>query len=325
MAAPSGPAPRRPSGLPIFLLLAVGFGAVVAVLATPITSEPPPIASTPITGTIVPTVLALVIVGWIVLTLVVHVVRVGVEGRFRFPARTLVAILVILLLLLVFVGISHLIPGGNGNGSTRVPGENSTGSGTTNPGTGARGNGTLPPSTTGPLSGVDWLTWALLGGIVLAVSITVVLAWFFWPGRRGPEYPEPGGADAARLARLRAALESSLQRLEDDPDADPREVILALYHRLLLAAGPYLPLVEASTPREIAGAMETRLGAAPEHAESMTRLFEEARYSTHRLDRASAERARVALRALLADLDAWIAARPPRSMGTFLSRAGEEA
>jgi Domain of unknown function (DUF4129) len=320
-----GPAPRRPSGLPILLLLAVGFGVVVAVLATPITSEPPPVASAPITGTLVPTILALLIVGWLFAALGVHILRVASEGRFRFPGRAFAAIIIILLLLLAFVGIAHILPGGSGTGNTTLPPGNTTGSGMSNPSRNGNGNNSLYPTTVGPLPGIDWLTWAVLGGIVLAISLGVLLAWFFWPSGRGLEGEESDRADAARLARLRAELESSLRKLEDDPNADPRAVIQALYHRLLLAAGPHLPLVEASTPREIAQTMEAELGAAPEHAELMTRLFEEARYSTHPMDRSSAERARTALRALLADLDAWIAARPARTMSSLLAHMRPEA
>ena len=78
-------------------------------------------------------------------------------------------------------------------------------------------------------------------------------------------------------------LEGSLRRLEQDPEADPREVIRALYHRLLLALRPRLGTLATYTVREVDAVIVSAFGVRAENAHELSALFEEARYSQHLL------------------------------------------
>jgi hypothetical protein len=319
MAARAPPASRPTLGLPLLLLVAVVLGVAAAILVNPITTGPPPSPTEPTTGAWVADVFAVGILLFFFGVIGFHIIRVLTEGRMRFPGRALSVLVVVLLLLGAFVLLSHLapvhpIPGSpqnrsSGNGSGAPP---NTPGGPGNP---------LGPVSGGPISAASWLTWSVLGGIVLAVAIGLLLLWFYWPRSLPPERNR-GSADRARAARLRGDLERSLRALEEDPEADPRLVIRALYHRLLLSAAPHLGRWEVETPREIDRRLEAEFGISAEPARELTRLFEEAQYSTHPLDRAAAERARAALRALLADLDRYLAHRAPADVIADLRPGG---
>jgi len=60
--------------------------------------------------------------------------------------------------------------------------------------------------------------------------------------------------------------------------------------------------VDPETPEEIRSLHLVRLGISREASESLTRLFEEARYSTHPLGPEAAERATEVIRSAEADL-----------------------
>jgi hypothetical protein len=85
--------------------------------------------------------------------------------------------------------------------------------------------------------------------------------------------------------------------------ADAREVILALYATLLARLRPMVGGMDTSTPEEIRAVHLERLGARPEPARTLTRLFEEARYSAHPMGPESSRTAQEAVRAVLDDLD----------------------
>jgi hypothetical protein len=303
MTAGAPPPSPRALGLPLLLLVAVGVGVVAALLVDPITTEAAPVPSPPLTGSWVATAASVGVLVFLIGVIGLNVARVAVEGRMRLPTRTLIVILVVIGLLALFVLFSHLAPG-SGTPSPGGNGTNASGPGGYVPP--PHGGGSLAPPGSGPVPAASWLSWALLGAIVL---------WFYGsPGRAGRGTED--GAGRERAARLRGELEQSLRALEDDPEADPRRVIQALYHRLLLATEPYVAQVEVSTPREIGAALEGEIGASPRHAEEMTRLFEEARYSSHPMDRRAADRARAALRGLLEDIDGYLGRRRPRPMSS---------
>ena len=95
---------------------------------------------------------------------------------------------------------------------------------------------------------------------------------------------------------------------ELDEGRDPRRVIVRLYDRLLSRVSPLGVGVEFSTAEEIRANQLLPLGVRRPAADTLTRLFEEARYSTHPMDAAAAGLARDAIRAAEADLSRFEAA-----------------
>ena len=109
----------------------------------------------------------------------------------------------------------------------------------------------------------------------------------------------------ARVREKGWPLETVIPRasVELEEGGDPRSAILALYTEMLVHLRPRVGSVETATPEEIRATHLVRLGVRPEEAHILTRLFEEARYSTHPLGPATSAEAQGALRATLADLD----------------------
>jgi hypothetical protein len=102
-------------------------------------------------------------------------------------------------------------------------------------------------------------------------------------------------------AQVKASLGEAIREI--DAGASPREVVIRLYASLLLRVGMMVGGVEWNTPEEIRVQHLERLGIRPDAAEALTRLFEEARYSTHPMGTELAGRARQAILAARADLD----------------------
>ena len=159
-------------------------------------------------------------------------------------------------------------------------------------------NETLPPAsnhTVGPLPLAPGIPgWVGYVGLALVVVIVVLLV-------------APALRPARPLARppvepVRRSLELALHELATREVTDARSIIIGLYARLLDTVGPYFEELAAATPREIEGICVRQLGIAPAHASALTRLFEEARYSSHPFTDLQVEQARSALTAALADL-----------------------
>lgn len=106
-------------------------------------------------------------------------------------------------------------------------------------------------------------------------------------------------------ANVPAGLRDALSRASADLESasDPRLVILALYQEMLGHLRPFVESYAANTPEEIREIHLDRLGVRPEAARTLTRLFEEARYSTHPMGLQQSESARDAVRMTLEDLD----------------------
>jgi uncharacterized protein DUF4129 len=150
-------------------------------------------------------------------------------------------------------------------------------------------NGTISPL---PVAGVPG--WELYVGLGIAVVVTLVLLAPALSARRAP--PED---EAVAKTAVRRSLESALAALADQNPTDARQIIIGLYARLLETVGPYVDSLDAATPREIELEAVRRFGIGPSPAAELTRLFEEARYSTHPFTDDQVARARRALESAL--------------------------
>ena len=219
------------------------------------------------------------------------------------PGRVVTYGLVLFLLAILFVAAYHTLAVGGpaktgsvsgGNGNSTGTGSGST-NGTGKNGTTVHGSGGFLWSPSLPL----WLPFLIIVGIVLvvvAVAVPQVRRMFDDLRARGTSRT----ATPPTLAEMKGALEQAEQELA--LGGDPRTVILGLYGTVLRRLTPMVGSVEIETPEEIRAKHLVRLGIRLEAAEALTRLFEEARYSSHPLDDATADRARQAVRAALADL-----------------------
>ncbi len=144
-------------------------------------------------------------------------------------------------------------------------------------------------------------------GLFLAVSVLVtILALTYLLRRPGSAYEgdrddEPGGPDVRRKAT--AAVQTAIQELE--LGGDVRQVILACFERFcrLLGARGITEQV-ALTPRELERLAIVRLRVSPDASDTLTSLFEEARYSEHALGEADRVRAIDSLAGIRAALEA---------------------
>jgi hypothetical protein len=304
MAARRPPSPS-PRGLLILLVMAVGFGILAGLLAHGVSTGPTaPTSHGPSyfdTGAFWFSFLGYVSFGLFFGYVAYEVWRRIRGGRMPVPALWAVSMLMVLLIGIAFVFLFQWVGGSvgpAGHNTTASPPNSSAGRGTPPPVGHNNSTGGLRP---GPLPGLPQVSWAVLGlvGVLVAAAVAVAVLYRL----RNAEPREPEGDPVAE--RVRAELVASLRRLEDDPQADPREVILALYHRLLLRIRRRLGPLGQYTPREIEQVIVAYYGARDDHARELRELFEVARYSTHPLGRPEADRARAALRGLLDDLDAW--------------------
>jgi hypothetical protein len=216
------------------------------------------------------------------------------------PARYTLTILLTVFLAVVFVIAAHgaFFSGGAGPHSASP----------------SSGNGTIPPAntTTGNATSLGgpggylwtptvpaWVPFALIaivaivGGVFLTPQIRGYLA-----DRR--DRRNRRGRAATPAAELRSALQRANAELEHGTDA--RAVILALYGTVIDRVSTIVGSVEVETPEEIRSHHLVRLGIRPATAEELTRLFEEARYSTHPLSLPTVDRVRNAVRDAMADL-----------------------
>jgi len=108
----------------------------------------------------------------------------------------------------------------------------------------------------------------------------------------------------SRSAEVAALVQRALKQtaLDLEGGLDPRATILALYATLLIRIEPLAMNLDRSTPEEIRQLHLTRLGIRAPAAQDLTRVFEEARYSSHPLGPEQATRAAAAIRAAEEDL-----------------------
>jgi len=221
------------------------------------------------------------------------------------PGRMVVGALVVLLVGILFVVVLQAFSGAGGFGMSG--GGNSTASG---------GNGSPPPPTNVTLGGPGgvltplhvpaWTVFVVVIGIALIVGgLAVPRLWGAWSAR-DRDGPSSRRATPAEVAEVRGALATAAQALATG--TEPRDVIVALYATMLARVGPLVGGVDADTPEEIRSLHLVRLGIRASAAQTLTRLFEEARYSTHPMGSDASERATAAIAEALEDLD-----RAPRA------------
>lgn len=168
--------------------------------------------------------------------------------------------------------------------------------GRTGPPGNVTGNGgsnvTLVPAAGGIPLGIFLAAAVFVAIVALAVFLRVGLNL----GRQGPAGP----LQHRRLAAVQA-VEAAISELQ--LGGDVRTVVLACYARFCYFLGVRgFPRQEALTPRELEGLAVTNLAVSHDSAESLTSLFEEARYSEHALGEADRDRAVRSLERIRADL-----------------------
>jgi hypothetical protein len=215
--------------------------------------------------------------------------------------RVFVTVLVVILLLTVFVvavrffGVGGPIPT---ESSGPAPANNMTVPGT-------------QPNQTGYVNGTGsqvvlfpnvpyWVPFVALAVAVLLVAVIAIPQTRRYlalrrSDRAAKSRPINPDAEALRAALGRAAADL-------DQGGDPRAVILGLYADLLAHLEPMVGDIGTRTPEEIRADHLVRLRVRPAAAATLTRLFEEARYSTHPMGPDSGARAEEAVRAALDDL-----------------------
>lgn len=292
---------RASPGIVVLVLVALAVGGAASLLA----------AAAPGTGAASDHYSEIAFPLWIVEAVVV--VLIALAAFFLIRARTgsnatlpnrvavtaIVTILVAVLVLFAFQGLSHL-GNASGSGGTASAGDSSNGAtNSTNATTNASvvpGSGTLlflGPSTP------PWAAFAVVGGIALVVSLLVTSPYWARAFRRARDRDER--APDEEIAAVRDAVEDASRALE--AGGDPRTIVIRLYSTILVRIGPNVGDVERATPEEIRAIHLVRLGIRPSAAETLTRSFEEARYSSHPIPPAMVEGVTNALREASADLD----------------------
>lgn len=219
--------------------------------------------------------------------------------RVPLPPRVAVASVVILLFGTVFlVLLRFAVPGVEGlltNSTANNSSSNSTGS---RPGGGGNASNPGGPLGFGTPHLPPWVLFVLVAvGALVAGAVVVPYLW-----RRASEAGgRRGEADPVNLGRLQGALASAAQHLESGDD--PRSIVIELYAKLLGRVEPLVGGVSPETPEEIRIGHLVQLGIRSASATTLTRLFEEARYSSHPMGPEVAERARQAILEAREDLD----------------------
>ena len=297
------PAPRVSWVLLIVLVAALATGAAASILVSATTAPPNP---GPAPLIILPQwVLSLVSVG-----IIVAFVGSLVLWRMSSGPSTVLTRMTISVLMVVFLGILFVIAARVLNLGGPFTGTGSSG-GSSGGNTSTNNTTTAPPpfgGVGGPggrialFSGVPgWVPFVILGVIVVLVVVVGIPQARRYLAELRAEGAEKHPATAEVPAGMRAALARASSEL--DLGSDPRVVILALYAAMLGHLQPMVDDLGTSTPEEIRVAHLVRLGVRPEAARTLTRLFEEARYSSHPMGPRESARAQDAVRATLDDLD----------------------
>ncbi|MGI0071348.1 MAG: DUF4129 domain-containing protein [Thermoplasmata archaeon] len=301
MASANRP-PRTTAILFAVVLLALIVGAAASLIASassPTAFQPTgnrPLELTDLQYATLFGIVGVVLLGLAIATLV-RSPRSPLPGRFA--VMMFMIILIAVLFLVVFRAIAPVGPGP----VTLSPGNNTTVNNTT------MTNTTLPgdlPGSPGSISGPlglhlpSWWLYVAVAVVVLIVAAVAVPAWrgreSSGAGRRGQSPP------GVELAEVRGALATAAWELTEG--LSPRDVVIRLYGNLLDRVEPIVGGVAEETPEEIRVRHLVRLGIREAEATALTRLFEEARYSTHPMGADAAERAGAAIRAAEEDLGA---------------------
>lgn len=289
----------------VVLVVALALGAAASILVGASTAAPPPSSGTASLVFLPNWAVTAIAIAFILFVLGGLVANRLTPGPRSSLTRSAAVILAIVFLGILVVVAGHYIGGTAPTGGTATNGSSSSGGGTSPPPTGsASGPGGVIVVPNIPA----WVPFLVLGVIVLIVAVVAVPQTRQYLERRRE----------ARVARRRssdtvpAGLTGALSRASNDLDlgGDPRTVILSLYAAMLRELQPMVADLGVSTPEEIRTNHLLRLGVRPEAARTLTRLFEEARYSPHPMGAAESARAKVAVRETIEDLTRRPAARP---------------
>lgn len=301
MARPARPRPRVSLWVAAVVVAALAIGGAAALLTAPVAPNPPSYVYTPFDITV--TEAGWLVVAFVVLWLAVHLFERQRQGSAPIPGRAISLALLAILLAVAFVLLARAF----GPHPSAMPGQSQSAPGGSKMPTPASLNNTtnLTVNETGfaPLQIGGWSIpgWVVLAALFGVAAIVALIAVPLYLAARPAPTPRRSPGDGAGP---RSDFAAALQRLNVDNDADVREVIIALYARLLTRVGAVLGDLDARAPREIELACVHTLHIRPETAHALTALFEEARYSTHPLDAATGDRARETFRRAVADLDA---------------------
>lgn len=296
---PNPSASRISPVLIVVLIAALAAGAAASILVEASTAPPP--TNGPTSQVLLPVwVFVVAVLGLLVAILVAWaVIRLGSGSTFA--NRTLILGLITILIISLFVVGLRVFGVGGPPPPVGTPVTTNTSANGTSGHTGGLGNATN-------LSGLGsynlfpsvppWVPFVVLGIIVLLLAAVALPRTREYLAERKERLPPPGVPLAP--SEVLAALHRASSEL--DLGGDPRLIILALYSEMLVHLQPMVGSVDTSTPEEIRSLHLTRLGVRPDAAKSLTRLFEEARYSTHLMGPKELAAARSAVRATLEDL-----------------------
>ena len=292
------PRPARVSWvLLVVVVAALAVGAAASILVNAATT--PSSSSGPVSLIYLPpwilTIASFGFLAFVGLSLVIMRLNGSTRGQSQFAVRVLMAILVGIIFLLV---VHSLGLGSAPAGSSNVT---STGGGSSShaPPTGGSHNFTGSGGVVVWPGYPAWLPFVLLAAVVfVTVLVAVPEVRRYLEDRRSSRAVTPGSAE---VAEVRQALSRAAADLRGG--SDPRAVILGLYAAMLARLQPMVVGLDTSTPEEIRAAHLERLGVRPGPARTLTRLFEEARYSVHPMGPESSRTAQEAVQAVLDDLD----------------------
>ncbi|HYK93015.1 MAG TPA: hypothetical protein VEY07_03110 [Thermoplasmata archaeon] len=195
-------------------------------------------------------------------------------------------------------------PGSSGSGGANGTGS-SSGSGPPGSGTKSAAPAPRPVSAISPFAIAT--PWLIILGCAVASAAVLGLLIERQRGLRAPTQDDPGpgqGGAPGRASRGRLRGSSADDGPAHGPaaGADPRDRILRDYARFLTALDPQTPHATRSlTPKEVAASGRILWGPRFESILEDTRnLFEEARYSPHRISATQADRFGEWIRTLLA-------------------------
>lgn len=193
--------------------------------------------------------------------------------------------------------------GGSGGGTGGGGGSGGSGSG----GTGGNGSGNNSSGVRGaarPARGwsVAVPDWAfLVAAVVLSVLVGVLAVPGILASLNAPRAANgralPRGLDPVRVG---TAFRDARKAIEAGDS--PRETIVQLYNRLLTAIAGNSRELATSTAEEIRETRLVALQVAPNRAQAITEMFEEACYSTHPIERAGVDRFVATMRGVEHDL-----------------------
>jgi hypothetical protein len=295
----------RPSFLLLVLLVsALAVGAAVSLLVSARSAGPPPPVGPTTELVLPPWVLSVAILAFgLAIVLPVAYFALRSPKAQGLDTRYIVAALSLLLSIMVAIALLHLVSprGGFPTSIEQTPPPAGTTNNSTPPATNAspapnHGGGILDDLSFQP---PPWLLFALASVVLVVVALAAVPPLSEYLSDR---------RESRRLRSQSTEIRKSVQRALRDAArdlataTDPRALILALYATLLARIEPLASGLDHSTAEEIRTDHLTRLGIRPSAAEDLTRVFEEARYSSHALGPPQVERATAAIRAAEHDL-----------------------